>query len=104
MAILITETTKVIVQGITGRIGAFHAADMIKHGTNVVGGVTPGRGGETHLDRPLFNTVREAVEATGAEASLVFVPPPSPPTRSWRRRMPASRPPSASPTVFPART
>jgi malate-CoA ligase subunit alpha len=76
MAILITETTKVIVQGMSGRIGAFHAADMIKYGTNVVGGVTPGRGGETHLDRPLFNTVREAVAATGAEASLVFVPPP----------------------------
>ena len=76
MAILVTEKTRVIVQGITGRIGAFHAADMIRHGTNVVGGVTPGRGGETHLDRPLFNTVREAVAATGAEASLVFVPPP----------------------------
>jgi malate-CoA ligase subunit alpha len=76
MAILITEHTRVIVQGITGRIGAFHAADMIRYGTNVVGGVTPGRGGDTHLDRPLFNTVREAVEATGAEASLVFVPPP----------------------------
>jgi malate-CoA ligase subunit alpha len=76
MAILITETTRVIVQGITGRIGAFHAADMIRYGTNVVGGVTPGRGGETHLDRPLFNTVREAVAATGAEASLIFVPPP----------------------------
>jgi malate-CoA ligase subunit alpha len=76
MAILITEKTRVIVQGLTGRIGSFHAADMIKHGTNVVGGVTPGRGDESHLDRPLFNTVREAVEATGAEASLVFVPPP----------------------------
>ena len=76
MAILITRTTPVIVQGMSGRIGAFHAADMIKYGTNVVGGVTPGKGGERHLDRPLFNTVREAVEATGAEASLVFVPPP----------------------------
>jgi malate-CoA ligase subunit alpha len=76
MAILITETTRVIVQGMSGRIGAFHAADMIKYGTNVVGGVTPGKGGETLMDRPLFNTVREAVEATGAEASLVFVPPP----------------------------
>ncbi|MBT9246897.1 succinate--CoA ligase subunit alpha [Gemmobacter fulvus] len=76
MAILITEKTKVIVQGMSGRIGQFHAADMIKHGTNVVGGVTPGKGGESFLDRPLFNTVREAVEATGAEASLVFVPPP----------------------------
>ncbi|MDZ4311976.1 MAG: succinate--CoA ligase subunit alpha [Cypionkella sp.] len=76
MAILITEKTRVIVQGMSGRIGSFHAADMIKYGTNVVGGVTPGRGGETHLGLPLFNTVREAVEATGAEASLVFVPPP----------------------------
>ena len=76
MAILITKITPVIVQGMSGRIGAFHAADMIKYGTNVVGGVTPGKGGEHHLDRPLFNTVREAVEATGAEASLVFVPPP----------------------------
>ena len=76
MAILITENTPVIVQGMSGRIGQFHAADMIRYGTNVVGGVTPGRGGESLLDRPLFNTVREAVEATGAQASLVFVPPP----------------------------
>jgi len=76
MAILITERTPVIVQGISGRIGQFHAADMIRYGTNVVGGVTPGKGGTTVLDRPVFNTVRQAVEATGAEASLVFVPPP----------------------------
>jgi malate-CoA ligase subunit alpha len=76
MAILITKDTRVIVQGMSGRIGSFHAADMIKYGTNVVGGVTPGKGGESHLGLPLFNTVREAVEATGAEASLVFVPPP----------------------------
>jgi malate-CoA ligase subunit alpha len=76
MAILITEKTAVIVQGMSGRIGQFHAADMIRYGTNVVGGVTPGKGGTTVLDRPIFNTVREAVEATGAEASLVFVPPP----------------------------
>jgi malate-CoA ligase subunit alpha len=76
MTILIDETTPIIVQGMSGRIGQFHAADMIRHGTRVVGGVTPGKGGETLLDRPLFNTVREAVEATGAEASLVFVPPP----------------------------
>lgn len=76
MTILIDRNTRVIVQGITGRIGQFHAADMIRHGTNVVGGVTPGRGGETVLDRPVFNTVREAVQAVGAEASLVFVPPP----------------------------
>lgn len=76
MAILITENTPVIVQGMSGRIGQFHAADMIRYGTNVVGGVTPGRGGERALDRPLFDTVREAVQATGAEASLLFVPPP----------------------------
>ena len=76
MAILITKETRVIVQGMSGRIGSFHAADMIHYGTNVVGGVTPGKGGETVLDRPLFNTVRAAVEATGAEASLIFVPPP----------------------------
>ena len=76
MAILITKGTRIIVQGMSGRIGGFHAADMIKHGTCVVGGVTPGKGGETHLGLPLFNTVREAVEATGATASLVFVPPP----------------------------
>ncbi|MEM8793172.1 MAG: succinate--CoA ligase subunit alpha [Pseudomonadota bacterium] len=76
MSILIDEGTPIIVQGMSGRIGQFHAAEMIEHGTNVVGGVTPGKGGETVLDRPIFNTVREAVEATGAEASLLFVPPP----------------------------
>lgn len=76
MAILITEQTRVIVQGMSGRIGSFHAADMIRHGTNVVGGVTPGKGGQTLLGRPLFNTVREAVDTVGAEASLIFVPPP----------------------------
>jgi malate-CoA ligase subunit alpha len=76
MAILITRQTRIIVQGMSGRIGQFHAADMLKNGTNVVGGVTPGRGGDTLLDRPLFNTVRDAVEATKADASLIFVPPP----------------------------
>jgi malate-CoA ligase subunit alpha len=76
MAILVDRTTKVIVQGISGRIGMFHAAEMIAYGTNVVGGVTPGKGGDKVLDRPVFDTVRQAVEATGAEASLVFVPPP----------------------------
>jgi malate-CoA ligase subunit alpha len=76
MAILIQKDTRIIVQGMSGRIGQFHAEDMIKNGTNVVGGVTPGRGGETVLGRPIFNTVREAVEAVGAQASLVFVPPP----------------------------
>lgn len=76
MAILIDETVPVIVQGMTGRIGRFHTEDAIRYGTDIVGGVTPGRGGESVLDRPLFNTVKQAVEATGAQASLVFVPPP----------------------------
>ncbi len=76
MAILIDETTPIIVQGMSGRIGQFHAGDMIGYGTNVVGGVTPGKGGTEVLGRPVFDTVRQAVEATGAEASLLFVPPP----------------------------
>lgn len=76
MAILIDETTKVVVQGMSGRIGQFHSQEMIEAGTKVVAGVTPGKGGTTVLNRPVFDTVREAVEATGAEASLLFVPPP----------------------------
>ena len=76
MSILIDASTKVLVQGISGRIGSFHAGDMIRHGTNVVGGVTPGKGGQSLFDRPLFNTVKGAVTETGADASIVFVPPP----------------------------
>ncbi len=76
MAIHLHENTKVLVQGFTGQIGSFHAADMIKYGTNIVGGVTPGKGGARHLDRPVFNTMKEAVTATGANASIIFVPPP----------------------------
>jgi len=76
MSVLLNESTPVIVQGITGRIGAFHAEEMIKYGTKVVGGVTPGKGGTEVLGLPVFNTVKEAVAATGATASLVFVPPP----------------------------
>ena len=75
MAIIINENTPVVVQGLSGRIGQFHTQEMIEYGTNVVAGVTPGKGGTTVLNRPVFNTMREAVEATGAEASLLFVPP-----------------------------
>lgn len=74
MSILIDETTPVIVQGFTGDKATFHAKEMMAYGTNIVGGVTPGKGGLRHLDRPVFNTVEEAVKATGAKASIVFVP------------------------------
>ena len=76
MSILIDQNSKVLVQGMSGRIGKFHAEDMMKYGTNVVGGVTPGKGGQTALDLPLFNTVKGAVRETGADASIIFVPPP----------------------------
>lgn len=76
MSILLDETTKVLVQGISGRTGSFHAEDMIRNGTHVVGGVTPGKGGQEVLGRPVFNTMRGAVKETGATASIVFVPPP----------------------------
>ncbi|MGB1186205.1 MAG: succinate--CoA ligase subunit alpha [Flavobacteriaceae bacterium] len=75
MSVLVNKDSKIIVQGFTGSEGSFHAKQMIAYGTQVVGGVTPGKGGQTHLDKPVFNTVKDAVDAVGADTSIIFVPP-----------------------------
>ena len=76
MSVLLNKKSRVIVQGFTGSEGTFHASQMIEYGTNLVGGVTPGKGGQEHLGKPVFNTVQDAVDKTGADTSVIFVPPP----------------------------
>ena len=75
MSVLVDKNSKIIVQGFTGSEGTFHSTQMIEYGTNIVGGVTPGKGGQTHLDKPVFNSVAEAVDKIGADTSIIFVPP-----------------------------
>src|ERR671913_15011 len=99
MAILVDEGTRLLVQGITGREGAFHTGRMLQSGTDVVAGVTPGKGGQDYEGVPIFDTVEEAVEQKGANASVIFVPTPS--SRRWTQ---VSRPSAASPRASPYTT
>ena len=83
MSVLVDKNSRVVVQGFTGNEGTFHATQMIEYGTNVIGGVTPGKGGNTHLDKPVFNTVADCVKQTGADTSIIFVP--SVPVKPWTK-------------------
>jgi succinyl-CoA synthetase alpha subunit len=87
MSVLLNKESKILIQGFTGSEGTFHARQMMEYGTNVAGGVTPGKGGQEHLGKPVFNTVQDAVNATGADTSVILSPLPLQRMQSWRRRM-----------------
>lgn len=88
MSVLVNKNSKIVVQGFTGKEGTFHATQMIEYGTNVIGGVTPGKGGETHLDKPVFNTVADARKATGCNVSMIEVDPLLLQMPLWKQPMP----------------